>query len=119
MHSRQSLLCALLAALHFSIDERAWWHGGVFRAVGVNSIVLYVGSEVFATVMDRLYVGTAICSRPGDDGRCSLKDIVNQNAFERTGLSVAGAQALWGMLCTCAWLGAGYALDRRGVHITI
>ena len=114
-----AIACVLLAALHWSIDERQLWRGGVLRAVGVNPIVLYLGSEVFDSLMDNFFVGTATCKLPSDGGRCSLKDIVLQNGFEHGGLSSDGAHAFYGVLLTCFWLAIGFWLDRSGVHITI
>ena len=38
----------LLAMFYELIDRRQWWSGAPFKAVGMNSIVMYCGSEIFA-----------------------------------------------------------------------
>ena len=36
----------VLALLYVVVDELQWWDGAPFRYTGMNSIVVYVGSEV-------------------------------------------------------------------------
>jgi heparan-alpha-glucosaminide N-acetyltransferase len=36
----------LLAALYFIIDVILWWNGAPFKYPGMNSILVYVGSEI-------------------------------------------------------------------------
>ena len=37
-----------LAALHYVVDVRKWWDGAPFSFLGMNSIVIYMGSELFS-----------------------------------------------------------------------
>lgn len=37
----------VLSLFYYVIDVRKWWRGGPFRFVGMNSILVYAGSEIF------------------------------------------------------------------------
>jgi heparan-alpha-glucosaminide N-acetyltransferase len=44
--------CWVLAAVYLIVDEFKLWNGAPFRYTGMNSIVVYVGSEVLSFVIE-------------------------------------------------------------------
>uniref|UniRef100_A0A914VNC1 DUF5009 domain-containing protein n=1 Tax=Plectus sambesii TaxID=2011161 RepID=A0A914VNC1_9BILA len=42
-----SLALLIISVLYYTIDDKEWWCGEPFYFVGMNSILLYVGHEVF------------------------------------------------------------------------